>query len=158
MVSSEPLGGADGRPADGRQTDVLAVSGPCGPPTGPLGGLCGAVRRAVRSRLAGRAEPLGEGAGSDIDKSLGLEKFSKRNDSDFSLSLARSYFSCLVLLSIFKNRRNSFSFYSRFSRFEKKFSFSSRFSRFFRPISLSPLDFQDFRENFSVSSRFSRFS
>ena len=27
---------------------------------------------------------------SDIDKSLDLEKFSKRNDSDFSLSLARS--------------------------------------------------------------------
>ena len=26
----------------------------------------------------------------DIDKSLDLEKFSKRNDSDFSLSLARS--------------------------------------------------------------------
>ena len=27
---------------------------------------------------------------SDIDESLDLEKFSKRNDSDFSLSLARS--------------------------------------------------------------------
>ena len=27
---------------------------------------------------------------ADIDKSLDLEKFSKRNDSDFSLSLARS--------------------------------------------------------------------
>ena len=27
---------------------------------------------------------------TDIDKSLDLEKFSKRNDSDFSLSLARS--------------------------------------------------------------------
>ena len=26
----------------------------------------------------------------DIDKSLDLEKFSKRNDSDFSLSLART--------------------------------------------------------------------
>ena len=39
--------------------------------------------------------------GADIDKSLDLEKFSKRNDSQFSLSRWRSEFSYLVLLLIF---------------------------------------------------------
>ena len=52
-----------------------------------------------------------------IDKSLDLEKFSKRNDSQFSLSSWRSEFSYLVLLSIFKILRKKFSFSSRFSRF-----------------------------------------
>ena len=38
---------------------------------------------------------------ADIDKSLDLEKFLKRNDSQFSLSRWRSEFSYLVLLLIF---------------------------------------------------------
>ena len=52
-----------------------------------------------------------------IDKSLDLEKFSKRNDSQFSLSSWRGEFSYLVLLSIFKILRKKSSFSSRFSRF-----------------------------------------
>ena len=68
---------------------------------------------------------------SDLDKSLDLEKFSKRNYSWSSLSSWRSKFSCLVLLSIFKI-------------FRKHFSFSSRFTRFLYLISLSPLDFHNF--------------
>ena len=70
-----------------------------------------------------------------LDKSLDLEKFSKRNYSWFSLSSWRSEFSRLVLLSIFKILRNHFSF-------------SSWFTRFLIPTSLSPLDFQDFVEQF----------
>ena len=80
---------------------------------------------------------------SDIDKSLGLEKFSKRNNSDFSRSREANFH---VL-------------------------FSSRFTRIGETVSLSPLDFQDnldqflfllsifkiFEINFSFSSRFSRF-
>ena len=53
----------------------------------------------------------------DLDKSLDLEKFSKRNTSWFSLSSWRNEFSCLVLLSIFKILRKYFSFSSRFLRF-----------------------------------------
>ena len=56
-------------------------------------------------------------AKTGIDKSLDLEKFSKRNDSQFSLSSWRGEFSYLVLLSIFKILRKKFSFSSRFSRF-----------------------------------------
>ena len=52
-----------------------------------------------------------------LDKSLDLEKFSKRNYSWFSLSSWRNEFSCLVLLSIFKILRKYFSFSSRFLRF-----------------------------------------
>ena len=70
-----------------------------------------------------------------LDKSLDLEKFSKRNYSWFPLSSWRSEISCLVLLSIFKILKNHFSF-------------SSRFSRFLYWTSLSPLDFQDFVEQF----------
>ena len=72
---------------------------------------------------------------ADIDKSLDLEKFSKRNYSWFSLSSWRSEFSCLVLLSIFKILR-------------KHFSFSSRFLRFSFWNYISPLNFQDFVEQF----------
>ena len=67
----------------------------------------------------------------DLDKSLELEKFPKRNYSWFSLLSWRNEFSCLVLLSIFKI-------------FRKHFSFSSRFTRFLFSTSLSPLDFQKF--------------
>ena len=70
-------------------------------------------------------------ARADLDKSLDLEKFSKRNYSWFSLSSWRSEFSFLVLLSIFKI-------------FRKHFSFSSRFPRFLYSISLSPLDVHNF--------------
>ena len=95
---------------------------------------------------------------SGIDKSLDLEKFSKRNDSQFSLSSWRSEFSYLVLLSIFKILRKKFSFSSRFSRsyieilfplsifkiLKKDFSFSSRFMTYWYWKSLSLLDFQDY--------------
>ena len=64
-----------------------------------------------------------------IDKSLDLEKFSKRNYSYFSLSSWGIVFSFLFLFSIFKILRQKFSFSSRFVRFLKQFSFSSRFSR-----------------------------
>ena len=40
--------------------------------------------------------------GAVIDKSLDLEKISRRNDSYFSLSSCRIVFSFLFLLSIFK--------------------------------------------------------
>ena len=50
-----------------------------------------------------------------IDKSLDLEKISRRNDSYFSLSSWRIVFS--FLFSIFKILRKKFSFYSRFMRF-----------------------------------------
>ena len=114
---------------------------------------------------------------SVLDKSLDLEKFSKRNYSWFSLSSWRSEFSSLVLLSNFKILRKHFSFSSRFTRFlywtslspldfqdfveqflfllsifnilKNNFSFSSRFSRFSRTLSLSPLDFQDLNKSFS---------
>ena len=57
--------------------------------------------------------------------------------------LRKAKFLCLILFSIFKNWR-------------KSFSFSSRFSRFWRPISLSLLDFQYFGEHFSVYTWFSK--
>ena len=107
-----------------------------------------------------------------LDKSLALEKFSRRNDSEFSRSSWRNEFSSLILLLIFKSVWKNFSFPSRFLRFlsgnslspldcqdfwekflflfsifeilEKKFPFSSRFSRHWRKISPSPLDWQDF--------------
>ena len=97
-----------------------------------------------------------------LDKSLDLEKFSKRNYSWFSLSSWRNEFSCLVLLSIFKILRNYFSFPSWFTRFlswtslspldfqdfVKQFPFLLSIFEICRTISLPPLDFQDFVEHF----------
>ena len=84
---------------------------------------------------------------SVIDKSLDLEKFSRRNDSYFSLSSWRIVFSFLFLFSIFKIFRQQISFFSRFARFLKSilFLFSifkivktkvSFYSRFMRLCSL----------------------
>ena len=50
-----------------------------------------------------------------IDKSLDLEKISRRNCSYFSLSSCRIIFS--FLFSIFKIFRKKISFFSRFARF-----------------------------------------
>ena len=58
---------------------------------------------------------------TDIDKSLDLEKFSKRNYSWFPLSRWRSEISCLVLLSIFK-----IFLFSKLGKGISDFSFSSR--------------------------------
>ena len=82
-----------------------------------------------------------------IDKSLDLEKISRRNDSCFSLSSWRIVFSFLFLFSIFKIFRQQISFFSRFARFLKSilFLFSifkivktkvSFYSRFMRLCSL----------------------
>ena len=93
---------------------------------------------------------------ADIDKSLDLEKFSLAHEK--LIFMSRSPLD-------FKNRKKSFSFSSRLSRLEKNFSVC------LRPISLSPLDFQDFWDQFlfllsifkilyntfSFSSWFSRF-
>ena len=84
-----------------------------------------------------------KGAGADIDKSLDLEKISKRNDPDFSLSISRNEISFLFLFSIFKI----------FKIFRKYFSFSSRFLSWRRNISRSPLDLWDSSPYFSFSSR-----
>ena len=84
---------------------------------------------------------------SVIDKSLDLEKISRRNDSCFSLSSWRIVFSFLFLFSIFKIFRQQISFFSRFARFLKSilFLFSifkivktkvSFYSRFMRLCSL----------------------
>ena len=85
--------------------------------------------------------------GAVIDKSLDLEKISRRNDSYFSLSSWRIVFSFLFLFSIFKIFRQQISFFSRFARFLKSilFLFSifkivktkvSFYSRFMRLCSL----------------------
>ena len=87
-----------------------------------------------------------------IDKSLDLEKFSRRNDSYFSLSSWRIVFSFLFLFLIFKIFRQKISCSSRFVRFSKQFSFSSRFSRLWRKSSLSTLDLWDSVHCFSFSS------
>ena len=87
-----------------------------------------------------------------IDKSLDLEKFSRRNDSYFSLSSWRIVFSFLFLFLIFKIFRQQISCSSRFVRFSKQFSFSSRFSRLWRKSSLSTLDLWDSVHCFSFSS------
>ena len=89
---------------------------------------------------------------SVIDKSLDLEKISRRNDSCFSLSSWRIVFSFLFLFSIFKIFRQQISFFSRFARFLNQFSFSSRFSRLWRQKSLSTLDSWDSVLCFSFSS------
>ena len=71
---------------------------------------------------------------SDIDKSLDLEKFLKRNDSNFYLSIAEANFHV--------------SFSSRFSRNGGKVPLSPLYFQDSRKISLSPLDFQDCGEQF----------
>ena len=84
---------------------------------------------------------------SVIDKSLDLEKISRRNYSCFSLSSWRIVFSFLFLFSIFKIFRQQIFFLSRFARFLKSilFLFSifkivktkvSFYSRFMRLCSL----------------------
>ena len=105
-----------------------------------------------------------------IDKSLDLEKISRRNESIFSLSSWRNDFSFLFFLSIFKNSRKKFSFSSRFMRFywailvhfsifktlKKNFSFSSRFMRFYWAILVHFSIFKTLKKNFSFHSRLSR--
>ena len=91
--------------------------------------------------------PLSLSSPSVIEKSLDLEKISRRNDSCFSLSSWRIVFSFLFLFSIFKIFRQQISFFSRFARFLKSilFLFSifkivktkvSFYSRFMRLCSL----------------------
>ena len=92
------------------------------------------------------------GVEAGIDKSLDLEKFSRRNYSYFSLSSWRIVFSFLFLFLIFKIFRQKISCSSRFVRFSKQFSFSSRFSRLWRKSSLSTLDLWDSVHCFSFSS------
>ena len=92
-----------------------------------------------------------QGLVSVIDKSLDLEKISRRNDSYFSISSWRIVFSFLFLFSIFKMLRQKFSFSSWLVRFSKQFSFSSRFSRLWRK-NLSTLDLRDSVHCFSFSS------
>ena len=89
---------------------------------------------------------------SVIDKSLDLEKISRRNDSYFSLSSRRIVFSFLFLFSIFKIFRLKISFFSWFARLLNQFSFSSQFSRLWNQKSLPTLDSWDSVLCFSFSS------
>ena len=113
---------------------------------------CVKINRNLRFKSHSLVNSHGDQNVAVLDKSLDLEKFSKRNYSWFSLSSWRSEFSCIVLLSIFKilkTETEKFLFLLSVHKiFVLNFSFSSRFSRFCRTISLSPLDFQYFEEKF----------